>query len=126
MLSNLSVTKLKISFNAEGLHEASLNEEQKVTIYRIVQEQLNNVLKHAQASSVNIQLNTAGDHVNLLIEDNGKGFDTNAQRKGIGITNIISRAELFNGKVKIDSSPGNGCRLEVILDTKAHEAQAAA
>jgi two-component system, NarL family, sensor histidine kinase UhpB len=115
---NLSVTKLAIHFTAENLDEALLSEEQKISIYRIIQEQLNNILKYAAASSVTISLHTMGEQIILLIADDGKGFDTTMQRKGIGITNIINRAELFNGKVKIDSSPGNGCRLEVVLNAK--------
>ena len=115
---NLAVTKLKFTFNSENLNEASMSEERKITLYRIIQEQLNNILKHAQATHVKIHLDSDCDHVNLLISDNGKGFDTSVQRKGIGITNIMSRAELFNGNVKIDSAPGLGCRLEVILNTK--------
>jgi two-component system sensor histidine kinase UhpB len=115
---NQALTGLKIYFNADDLNENSMSEEQKITIYRIIQEQLNNILKHAQASSLRIDLETKGDQVSLLIADNGKGFDTAIQRNGIGITNIMSRAELFNGKAVIDSSPGKGCRLQVILNTK--------
>lgn len=48
----------------------------------------------------------------LSVGDNGKGFDINQQSKGIGFTNISNRAELYNGKVEIDSSPGNGCLLK--------------
>jgi len=62
----------------------------------------------------------------LSVSDNGKGFDTRLSRKGIGITNMNSRAELFNGKVEIDSSPGNGCRLRVELHIKSVLPQRAA
>jgi two-component system sensor histidine kinase UhpB len=103
---------------AKGVKENLLSEEQKLTLYRIVQEQLNNILKHSEASSIAISINVSDSKVQLKIADNGKGFDTTRQRKGIGITNIINRAELFNGKVNIHSSPGGGCILEVILNSK--------
>lgn len=113
---HLSGIKWKVA--AKGVKENLLSEEQKLTLYRIIQEQLNNILKHAEASSIAITLEVSDSKVQLKIVDNGKGFDTKKQRNGIGITNIINRAELFNGKVKIDSSPGEGCRLEVILNSK--------
>ncbi|HYE55137.1 MAG TPA: response regulator [Chitinophagaceae bacterium] len=114
----LPVTGIKIDLDTLGLQENALSEEQKITLYRIVQEQLNNILKHSGSSAVNIRLLTAGKQVRLLIQDNGKGFDPRANRKGIGITNIMSRAELFNGKVDINSSPGHGCQLEVVLRSR--------
>jgi two-component system, NarL family, sensor histidine kinase UhpB len=103
---------------AKGVKENLLSEEQKLTLYRIVQEQLNNILKHAEASSMIIALEVKDSKVKLKIVDNGKGFDTKKQRNGIGITNIINRAELFNGQVKIDSFPGEGCSVEVVLNAK--------
>ena len=123
---NQSLTRLKISFNAGKLNEDTMSEEQKITIYRIIQEQLNNILKHAEATSVQIDLETSEHQVNLVIADNGKGFDTSIKRNGIGITNIMSRAELFNGKAVVDSSPGKGCRLQVELNTKRPMSLAAA
>jgi two-component system, NarL family, sensor histidine kinase UhpB len=116
---NLAITNLSISLNAKDLQESSLCEEQKITLYRIIQEQLTNIIKHAQASAVTINLETMHELVTLLIVDNGKGFDPNTHREGIGITNIISRAQAFNGEVQIDSSPGNGCRLKAELKIKA-------
>lgn len=103
---------------AKGVKENLLSEEQKLTLYRIVQEQLNNILKHAEASSIAITLDVSVSKVQLKIADDGKGFDTNRQRNGIGITNIINRAELFNGKVEIESSPGKGCSLLIELNSK--------
>ncbi|HTI11452.1 MAG TPA: PAS domain S-box protein [Puia sp.] len=114
-----TVKKMKIRLNIFGLDENSLLPEQKLNVYRIIQEQLNNILKHAQASTVEIELNKVKEQISLRVKDDGKGFDPRARRKGIGISNIISRAELYNGKVDIESAPGKGCRLEVILNSKA-------
>jgi PAS domain S-box-containing protein len=118
------VKKMKIRLSISGLDENGLLPEQKINVYRIIQEQLNNILKHAQASSVAIDLNKHLEQIRLRVEDDGKGFDPRARRNGVGISNIISRAELYNGKVEIDSAPGKGCRLEVILNSKALPEQA--
>jgi PAS domain S-box-containing protein len=118
------VGKMKIRFIISGVDEQSLLPEQKINIYRIIQEQLNNILKHAQASSVVLELNKMQEQIRLRVTDDGRGFDTRTRRKGVGLSNIISRAELYNGKVEIDSSPGKGCRLEVILNSKVLPEQA--
>ncbi len=112
------VKKMKIRLNISGLDENALLPEQKINVYRIIQEQLNNILKHAQASSVVIELNKMQEQISLQVVDDGRGFDPRIRRKGVGISNIISRAELYNGRVEIDSAPGKGCRLEVILNSK--------
>ena len=113
--------KMKIRLNISGLDEEALQPEQKINIYRIIQEQLNNILKHAQAGTVLIELNKVKEQVRLRLIDDGKGFDPRARRKGVGISNIISRAELYNGKVEIESAPGKGCQLIVILNSKVSE-----
>jgi PAS domain S-box-containing protein len=119
-----SAGKMKIRLNISGLDEESLQPEQKINIYRIIQEQLNNILKHAQAGMVLIELNKVKEQVRLRLVDDGKGFDPRIRRKGVGISNIISRAELYNGKVEIESAPGKGCQLVVILNSKGLPEQA--
>ncbi|HVS94839.1 MAG TPA: response regulator [Puia sp.] len=120
LIRNIQVAgKMKIRLTITGLDENTLEAEQKINVYRIIQEQLNNILKHAEASSVCIELNKYREQIRLRVEDDGRGFDPRMRRFGVGISNIMSRAELYNGKVEIDSSPGKGCRLEVILNSKA-------
>lgn len=113
-----TVKKMKIRLNISGLDEDALLPEQKINLYRIIQEQLNNILKHAQASTVVIELHKTKEQILLQVKDDGKGFDPRIRRNGVGISNIISRAELYNGRVEIESAPGKGCRLEVILNSK--------
>ena len=115
----MSAKQIDISTKIDLSCEECLNEGLKLSIYRIVQEQLNNIIKHAEASAVVIQINMQDDLLSLSINDNGKGFDTSLRRKGIGITNINSRAELYNGKVEIDSGPGRGCTLSVAIPSIA-------
>ena len=120
------VKKMKIRLHISGLEENCLAPEQKITIYRIIQEQLNNILKHAQATSVVIELNKTKERdgqIVLQVKDDGRGFDPRVRRRGVGLSNIQSRAELYNGRVEIDSAPGKGCRLEVILNSKVSEPQ---
>jgi signal transduction histidine kinase len=76
-----------------------------------VQEQLNNIVKHANCKSINIVLSSTDRGLKVEITDDGKGFDTSLQRKGIGLSNIKSRTELYHGTMEVVSSPGEGCRI---------------
>ena len=102
-----------ILHNLNSFDEIFLKKDLKTCIFRIIQEQMNNIIKYADASEVNIKIVQQDEVLELLIEDNGKGFDVNAKRNGIGISNIINRAETNNGMVTIDSAPGKGCKLTV-------------
>jgi len=84
-------------------------------LFRIVQEQLNNIIKHAQADHVQIKLFSTSDGILLEIKDDGDGFDIEKVRKGLGFINIKNRAELFNGNAEIFSKPGKGCLLKVFF-----------
>jgi signal transduction histidine kinase len=104
---------LNIEFEYCEFNEEAIPENQKLSLFRIVQEQLNNIIKHSGAQNVWIRLfNEAGEFI-LQIKDDGKGFDSSHPRKGIGILNIKNRAELFNGKAEIITEPGSGCQLVV-------------
>ncbi|MEO9804815.1 MAG: sensor histidine kinase [Reichenbachiella sp.] len=85
-----------------------LNDDIKIEVYRITQELTSNIIKHAQPHQVEVQLVMNDDYVNLLIEDNGVGFDTNKASKGIGLLSIRSRVTKLNGTIDIDSSVGRG------------------
>lgn len=87
----------------------------QLTIFRIVQEQVKNIIKHSKAQQVSLQLWTAEEQVHLLIEDDGVGFDPRQATRGIGLTNIYDRASLFNGKVDLQTAPGKGCSLKVSM-----------
>jgi len=99
----------------KNLNESLLPDNIKETIYRIIQEQLTNIIRHAKARQAIIKLHNTATTVFLCIEDNGIGFNTKQSRYGVGITNILNRVETFNGSVHILSSPGKGCRLEVSI-----------
>ncbi len=80
----------------------------KIELYRIIQESITNIIKHAEAKSAEIQIFEDDDYLNITIEDDGKGFNQAAMKRGIGIKNIKSRIEVLKGKFDIDTSPGNG------------------
>lgn len=102
-----------IDLRVDEFDEDQLPENMKLMIYRIIQEQVNNVLRHSGASQLFISLQIIEDSVMLLVEDNGKGFDPATVKKGMGFLNISNRVGLFNGSVRIGSEPGKGCMLEV-------------
>jgi len=91
----------------------NIDKKIELMIYRIVQEQLNNIMKYAKAKEVDIQIRMEGNLLFLSITDNGIGFDPAIKANGIGMKNIKSRVEFYSGDFKILSSPGKGCALKV-------------
>jgi PAS domain S-box-containing protein len=93
-------------------------------LYRIVQESLNNILKHASAKSVHIELERDVREVQLTIRDDGCGFvvsDTTNAGKGLGLMNIAERVRILRGRLQIDSNPGAGTVIEVIVPIEDDE-----
>ena len=76
---------------------------------------MNNILKYAEASIVEISVTIAEENVQLTITDNGKGFDKNAVKSGIGLENIKRRTEMYSGKFICRSAPGEGCEVKVVI-----------
>ncbi len=100
---------LNITFEHTGMQQG-LNQTQELIIYRVIQELVNNIVKHAAATEVLIQLNITNDTLLVTVEDNGIGFDTKTTNRsnGIGISNITSRVQYLNGDLTIESMPGKG------------------
>lgn len=92
---------------------ARMNDRQQLSLYRIVQEQVNNIIKHADASLVTIVLEEKDGQALLRIIDDGKGFSVDVKNGGIGLKNIKSRTELLGGTFFLESEPGNGCTMEI-------------
>ncbi len=112
LISNINrIKKLSFSLTATGLDETRLNDEQKLMIYRVVQEQLNNIIKYAEATRVTINLYSEDDLVHIKLNDDGKGFDNSKLKTGLGFRNIQSRLLIYNGHMKLESAPGKGCTL---------------
>jgi PAS domain S-box-containing protein len=109
-----STQKLAVIFKA-NIDELEVSEEVHVAVYRILQEHFTNVLKHANASKVQLAITVKGHVLKVKVTDNGKGFDPNQLRRGIGIENMTSRTEGINGMFLLASKPGKGCMLEVAI-----------
>jgi PAS domain S-box-containing protein len=94
----------------------TITAELRLTIYRIIQEQLSNIIKHAQPLTVWVKLYPLGNKIILSIKDDGKGFEPTAKTTGVGLMNIKTRASLFNGELTVTSAPGKGCELTVYFN----------
>ncbi|MGD1089464.1 MAG: PAS domain S-box protein [Verrucomicrobiota bacterium] len=98
--------------------------EAATNIYRIVQESLNNILKHSHAKNAGITLERDVHEVVLKIEDDGCGFKTDKAEnggKGLGLKNIVERVRMLGGKIKLDSQPAHGTRIEITIPISAEQ-----
>lgn len=109
---------IDVTIDTIHLDEDILEEEQKLTIYRIVQEQCTNIVKYAKATIVNISLNTSDDFFKMIVSDDGIGMEKNKKTEGIGLKNIKGRLSIFNGTANIKTAPGKGFILEITIPLK--------
>lgn len=98
-----------IIYFAEEARALQIAHEVQLNLYRIMQEQLRNILKHARAHKVEVSLTVERNKLKLSISDDGVGFDVNALKKGIGLANMKRRTLLFGGSFQVVSAPGAGC-----------------
>lgn len=111
---SLNLFRINYTFDVD---EEQLDKDIQLTIYRIIQEQLNNIVKHAKASVVHVTVSDK-EVLQIVITDNGKGFDISNITSGLGLSNIKNRAEVYKGIVKVESAPGNGCSLTITFPAK--------
>ena len=107
---SLGNTDIKFEFEHHKVEGERFAENVEVSLYRICQELVNNIIKHSDARAVSVQLLKTRTHLVLVVEDNGKGFnfDETANQNGIGLMNITSRAKAINGEVNYQPSPEQG------------------
>ncbi|MFL5739882.1 MAG: PAS domain S-box protein [Flavisolibacter sp.] len=103
---------IEIRYQFDELQEA-IKADVQLAMYRIIQEQFTNILKHAKASLVEIIVQRRNGDICMSIEDNGVGFDTHIAKNGIGLENIKRRVQVFNGSFSIQSLAGKGCKLDI-------------
>jgi len=114
LFSNLSlISEMTVEFSHETFDEQKFDNDLKLTIYRIVQEQMTNVLKHSNAERMAVSLEFRDERLCLSITDNGQGANASLSGKGIGLSSLMSRATLHNGVVTIESASGQGFKLRV-------------
>lgn len=104
---------IQLHFSFDTFNESLLNDEQKLTIYRITQEQFTNIQKYAKATEVSFTLSQAKNMLKMIIADNGIGMNKKTLATGIGLRNIKSRLSILNGSVQVKTEPGKGFSLEV-------------
>lgn len=108
---------LKIAYHGFGVEGLRLESNTEITLYRVIQELVNNSIKHAQATEAIVQIEKQGSLLTITAEDNGKGFDVSILEtaKGMGWANIINRVEYLKGKLNIHSEPGRGTGVTIEL-----------
>lgn len=108
--------KIRISVNAAQL-QLGVAKEDEIHIYRIIQESINNAIKHAQASQLRIDLQNQKDDIHINIADNGVGYDYEERKhsQGLGLKNILSRVELLDGELYIDTEAGKGTQYSIVI-----------
>lgn len=112
-------SEIPAAFHSAGLSSNRLDRETETHLYRITQEALNNIAKHADAKNVAVMLEKRSDDVILIVEDDGIGFeagqetDPNDATKGLGLLGMSERASLFGGNLEIESAPGSGTTIYV-------------
>jgi PAS domain S-box-containing protein len=112
LVENINLTrKLHVSLTADEAIEELLDKNQKLTLFRIIQEALNNAIKHAKATSVAIKIFYNAASTEVIIEDDGVGFDLKTVKKGAGLKNIQNRIYLINGTHTIESVPNQGSKI---------------
>lgn len=108
-LDKIDQKVLKVNLHTEGLNE-HIEATTEIVLYRVLQESVNNVIKHSGASELDLSLIKDADGISATIEDNGKGFDSKnlSEKAGLGLKNMKARVEYLKGTIDFDSSPGRG------------------
>jgi len=110
--------KVVLAFD-EAVNGNTINHDLQLNLYRILQEQLKNILKYAKATLIKVEVSLDNNSIHMCIADNGIGFDIAAAKSGIGISNMRRRVELFFGQFELNSSPGNGCIITISIPLPA-------
>lgn len=108
--------KTEFLLEIKDIDDSMLSFGLKLSIYRIIQEQINNILKHSNAEQAIVHLQQTEKQLHLCIKDNGIGFDSSVHKKGVGLNNIRSRVNAYSGKLDLQTSSGNGCCLHIEFD----------
>jgi signal transduction histidine kinase len=119
------INDVKNSTDVAPLHiinlEYSLDNDISVPIYRIIQESLTNICKYAKASEIKLELFMMSGELHLQIQDNGVGFNPEQNTTGFGLQSMRDRAMALGGNLEIETSPGHGCMITVIIPLEKHD-----
>jgi signal transduction histidine kinase len=120
--SMLGDNGLDVTIDVSGFDEHLIDNTKKLSLYRIAQEQCTNIIKHAHATKVDVNLAITDGIITMTITDNGVGKDVINNLSGIGLKNMEGRVRIFDGGIRIVSAPYKGFTLEVYLPA-GHEMQ---
>jgi signal transduction histidine kinase len=118
-VDKIDASKLKITLETFGLQKP-LESNVETVLYRIIQESVNNVIKHANATTLDIQLHKDEEGITATIEDNGKGFDMTKiePNNSVGLNSIKARVAFLEGRVDYDTAPGKGTLVAIFIPNK--------
>lgn len=120
ILAMLSAThKIACQLHQSGQEQLALDTKQELSAFRITQEALNNIFKHARATAIDVYLDNQADQFILTVKDNGIGFDLADSNKGIGLSNMRQRAAMLGGDLQILTAAGKGTTIRFTLKNDA-------
>jgi signal transduction histidine kinase len=102
-----------LKFQADLCDEPEISTELKLLVFRLIQESLHNIVKHAHAQNVKLAISCQDKLIQLCIQDDGRGFDTGIPSKGLGLRSMQERVEQVNGHFNVTSFPGEGTIISV-------------
>jgi signal transduction histidine kinase len=121
LLFNLQKTrKYKVNFHAEPDLPA-LGKDKPIILFRIIQEVINNIIKHAKATAIEFSAFQKNKIICIEIKDNGKGFDRSKSVAGSGLNNLASRSKMIDADLQINSAPGEGTLVKLSINEEVHD-----
>src|SRR5206468_3563203 len=106
---------IDLILDAQPWPRARLEPALETVLFRIMQEAINNVARHAQAQHVRVSLKADAAGVNVCVDDDGRGFDPATPREGLGLVGMRERVNLVGGRVEVHSTPGRGTQVEICI-----------
>ena len=121
LIDRIDSNTLHVHLHMEGFYQQPADKYTDIVLYRALQEIISNVLKHAQASELDISIIKDDEGISCTVEDNGRGFDPQQITKGLGLNNVQSRIQYVNGTVEWDAAPGRGTVVAIHLPAYAKQ-----
>lgn len=121
LIHNMNINnQFNIDTDFDDCSGVKIDNEVQLNLYRILQEQLTNIIRYADASSIEISLHCGKEHIRMRVYDNGRGFEPTEVKQGIGLCNIRKRTEVLGGQCKLNTAVGKGC--ELVVEVPYHTA----
>jgi signal transduction histidine kinase len=125
-----AVQKLLNDLQKSGKYQVSISIEEElpaigsdkpIILFRMIQEVVNNIIRHAEASTIWLDVKKETDKLEIVIKDNGRGFDAGKNSPGVGLQNLKNRSKMINAGLSISSEPGNGTTVTISINTDNYE-----